>query len=174
MVRNDMPNFITSLDVHYKPNRARAAAIAFDQWQAVAPTEHHAVIVNNIAPYIPGQFYKRELPCLLAAIAALSRQPDFLLIDGYVTLDAHNRPGLGAHLFAHFHNAIPVIGIAKTQFQSAPAFPITRGSSQSPLYITTAGIDAQTTANHIQQMHGPHRLPTLLKLTDHLARTGNL
>ena len=52
-----------------------------------------------VAAYVPGQFYRRELPCLLA-VFGLVRQPlEIILIDGYVWLDAQGMPGLGGHLF---------------------------------------------------------------------------
>lgn len=47
-----------------------------------------------------------------------------------------------------------------------------RGTSRSPLYVTAAGMDATEAARHIAEMHGPHRIPTLLKRIDRLCREG--
>ena len=45
-----------------------------------------------------------------------------------------------------------------------------RGTSRSPLYVTAAGMEATEAARHIAEMHGPHRVPTLLKRVDRLCR----
>jgi deoxyribonuclease V len=77
--------------------------------------------------------------------------------------------GWGAHL--HEARGIPVIGVAKTHFATAvDAVEILRGTSRTPLYVSAAGIDVTTAANWIAAMHGLHRLPTLLKQVDRLAR----
>ena len=139
-----------TLDDSFKP-----AALTIDHWQSPTPIEQVTVHVANIAPYIPGQFYLRELPCIRAALAVLSRPPTLIIIDGYVWLTTPTDPGLGAHLYNALNQTTPVIGVAKTQFHNAPAaIPITRGQSKSPLYITAAGIDPQTAAAHIQQEQG--------------------
>ena len=51
---------------------------------------------------------------------------------------------------------------------------MTRGKSQTPLFITAAGIDVHTAASFIQSMHGKFRIPTLLKQVDQLCRSTNL
>jgi deoxyribonuclease V len=69
-----------------------------------------------------------------------------------------------------------VVGVAKTRFAGAggSAVPICRGGSRSPLYITAAGADAIDAAGWVAAMHGPHRVPTLLKRVDRLARTAEI
>jgi deoxyribonuclease V len=52
--------------------------------------------VDTVATYLPGQFYLRELPAIQAVLATTERM-DLLVIDGYVTLDPHGHPSLGAH-----------------------------------------------------------------------------
>lgn len=164
-------NPIVSVDVDYKATNAQAAAVAFDHWQASASKEEIVVPIDSITPYVPGQFYKRELPCILAALKALTCQPQLVIVDGYVWLTSDSDPGLGAHLFTALDNKIPVIGVAKTSFRGATAaVPIRRGNSHSPLFITSVGIDNAAAAKHIQQMHGSYRIPTLLKLADSLCR----
>src|SRR5690348_16085214 len=111
--------YIVSLDVDYRANAtAQAAAVAFNDWQTATPIEQVVVPVANIAPYVPGQFYKRELPCLRAALQALSRPPTLVLIDGYVWLTTPTDPGLGAHLFVALGQSTPIIGVAKTKFHT--------------------------------------------------------
>lgn len=53
-------------------------------------------------------------------------------------------------------------------------FELCRGASRRPLYITAIGSDYLTAAEHIREMAGDHRIPTLLKTVDRLARTGRL
>jgi deoxyribonuclease V len=38
------------------------------------------------------------------------------------------------------------------------------------LFVTAAGIAPPRAADLVRSMHGPHRIPTLLKRTDQLAR----
>jgi len=57
------------------------------------------------ADYVPGQFYKRELPSLRAVIVTSLLVHQYFVIDGYVWLGATDAPGLGAHLFKECRNA---------------------------------------------------------------------
>ena len=78
--------------------------------------------------------------------------------------------GLGAHLHASL--GVPVVGVAKTRFASATdALAVCRGGSRSPLYVSAAGMAAPEAAALVAAMHGPYRVPTLLKAVDALART---
>lgn len=160
------------LDVDYRPDAtARAAALFFTAWIAAEATEERVKSIAAVQPYQPGQFYQRELPCLLAVLDGHLSGLQAIVIDGYVTLDAAGRPGLGQHLFEALGGQIPIIGVAKTAFQGSPhAVPAQRGGAQTPLYVTAAGMDVEDAADHIRQMHGPHRLPTLLKRVDRLCR----
>ncbi|MEO0447815.1 MAG: endonuclease V, partial [Verrucomicrobiota bacterium] len=122
--------------------------------------------------YQPGEFYRRELPCLLAAIEAVSCPVEALIIDGYVWLDG-GKPGLGAHLHRSLDEKVPVIGVAKNPFSQASDVELVyRGTSKRPLYVSAAGVDLRQAAQTIYRMHGEHRLPTLLKRVDRLCRDG--
>ncbi|CAM4385458.1 endonuclease V [Deinococcus marmoris] len=162
-------------DVDYRPDgTARAAGVLFRDWRDAAPTWELVVPVPQVEPYQPGEFYRRELPCLLALLegAAQAHTLDAVVIDGYVTLDAGGRAGLGAHLFEAVGRQIPVIGVAKTAFQGSDhALAVTRGGSLKPLFVTAAGTDVAQAAAQIARMAGPHRLPTLLKRADTLCRS---
>jgi deoxyribonuclease V len=48
--------------------------------------------------------------------------------------------------------------------------PIVRGISRQPLFVTTIGTDVAAAAAAVLGMHGAHRIPTLLKRVDRLAR----
>lgn len=165
---NPMP--ILATDVQYANNStAQAAGLIFDEWAAEAAASEVVVPVNGILDYEPGEFFRRELPCLLKIIEAIQRPIDLIVVDGYVWLD-EGRPGLGAKLFEEINQTIPVIGVAKTRFRNASATEILRGTSNSPLFITSVGIEWSAAARHIQSMHGPHRIPTLLRRVDQLCR----
>ena len=159
------------LDVQYTGDEARAAVIVAARWTDKAPIEEHVTLVQDVKPYQPGAFFERELPCLLAVLALVQAEVRAIVIDGYVELDEHGKPGLGGHLHAHYNGAIPVVGVAKTAFRgSAFATPVLRGTSRHPLFVTSRGIDVARAADLVKRMHGAHRIPTLLQRTDHLAR----
>ena len=160
---------IVAVDVDYRDTEVVAAAVGFTAWTDERTCVE--VIVTSdapAAPYEPGRFYLRELPHVRAALALLAPPIDAIIVDGYVWLG--NERGLGAHLYEALDQAIPVIGVAKTQFASATAIEVVRGTSARPLYITAAGIDARTAADHVLGMHGEHRIPTLIRRVDQLAR----
>ena len=164
---------ILALDVHYDEpaDRAVAAGVAFDDWRAAAASATFVTPVAGVAPYVPGQFYRRELPCLLALLAGHALRPACLVVDGFVHLDAAGTPGLGQHLFDALGGATPVIGVAKTSFARTDArFELRRGASVKPLYVTAAGMRLDEAKAHVAAMHGEHRMPTLLTLVDHACR----
>ena len=162
-----------AVDVHYlRPGGGRAAAVV--AWDATfsAVLAEWTVLVPEVAPYKPGEFFLRELPALRAVLADL-RSLGLLVVDGYVDLDPRGRPGLGAYAHAEF--GVPVIGVAKTRFRTAShAVQVRRGRSARPLFVTSAGMSAPEAASLIRRMVGPFRLPDALRRVDALARTGQL
>lgn len=162
---------LACVDVHYYDQQAVAACILFKEWTDSSPAAQFRTTISKMEPYVPGQFYLRELPCILKVLKLIPESPEFILIDGYVWLDSHQSPGLGAHLYNKLNQEIPIIGVAKNSFkQSDMADKIVRGKSKKPLYITAAGIDQQLAAKHISQMHGKYRIPTLLKHVDQISK----
>jgi deoxyribonuclease V len=156
-----------AVDVHYlSTGGARAAAVlAADAAFAQVLAERTAV-VPRVAPYRPGEFYRRELPPLRAVLEDLSGL-GLLVVDGYADLDPAGRPGLGAHAHAEF--GIPVIGVAKSRFRTAThAVPVVRGSSARPLFVTSAGMPAANAADLVRHMTGRYRLPDALRRADTL------
>ncbi|MBN1106310.1 MAG: endonuclease V [Deltaproteobacteria bacterium] len=160
---------IAAFDVHYpEDGRASAAAVLFHDYRDPGPAAEYTLSLPSAADYIPGQFYRRELPCILALIEQFEENPHEMVVDGYVRLG--DRPGLGWHLFEFFQGKIPVIGVAKSPFIHSGAIPVLRGRSRKPLYVTSAGVDTVTASKRILAMHGPHRVPSLLKRVDLLGR----
>ncbi len=157
------------VDVHYLDDgAARAAAVAAHErrFSSVAWTRTATVPIG--APYVPGEFYLRELPPLRAVIP-VSGELALIVVDGYVDLDPHGRPGLGAHVHAEY--GVPVIGVAKAAFRDAShAARVLRGRSARPLYVTAAGMTVAEAAAVVREMTGQFRIPDALKLADRLAR----
>lgn len=156
-------------DVHYPSSGgARGALVlAADAAFSVVVSEHTA-LVDHVAPYRPGEFYRRELPPLRAVMAGVGGV-ELLVIDGYVTLDPDGRRGLGA--YAHEEFGVPVIGVAKTVFAAAGhAIPVLRGGATRPLYVTSAGLPPADAAALVAAMAGKFRLPDALRRVDALAR----
>ena len=161
---------IACVDVDYREVGAVAACVCFQAWGDDTRASESAIEIRDVAPYQSGQFYRRELPCILAVLKFLSELPQVIVIDGYVWLGAQ-RPGLGAHLHEALGRQVAVIGVAKTKFVRAePVELVLRGRSRSSLYVTAAGMDLAEAASHIRAMHGPYRIPTLLKRADQLSR----
>ncbi|HKO55214.1 MAG TPA: endonuclease V [Thermoanaerobaculia bacterium] len=156
---------IACFDVAYGSDGAVAAGVLFRDFPDAVPVAEQTTIIDAVEPYVPGQFYRRELPCILALLSATRWKPDIILIDGYVHLD--DQPGLGAHLHAAVGGI--VIGVAKTRFGNA-GLPVLRGTSKTPLYVTAVGMDVRDAAEHVRAMHGASRIPTMIKRADRLGR----
>jgi deoxyribonuclease V len=161
---------IACLDVAYGYAAAYASGLTFERWVDANALEERVVQVSNVQAYEPGQFFRRELPCLLAILKVLP-PVDVVIVDGYVWLGGANKPGLGAHLYQALGERTFVVGIAKTKFKGAnSACEVVRGRSTRPLFITAAGMSPEYAAEHVRSMHGPYRIPTLLKRADVLCR----
>ena len=137
-------NMKACVDIHYRDSIAAAACLLFHDWPDAISASEHTALITNIAPYEPGHFFRRELPCILAVLEHVALPLEALIVDGYVWL-SNNEPGLGAHLFDALDRRVPVIGVAKTRFLRATnAREITRGRatprslSQQPASISTS------------------------------------
>jgi len=162
---------ITCIDVDYQGTQAHIACLVFKDWTASVPEKTYTLMVNDIADYTPGEFYKRELPCILNILELVKEEITLVIVDGYVWLDTKNRPGLGAYLYKKMNEKIPVIGVAKNKFKGSDYMgEILRGDSQKPLFITAAGIELPKAMEHVQLMHGEFRIPTILKMVDQVCR----
>ncbi len=158
---------IGCVDVDYQPDLVTAACVGAEWADGVAAIEVVVRTGGPAAEYQPGAFFARELPYLRGV---LERMPalDLIVVDGYVWLGP-DRPGLGHHL--HEALGIAVVGVAKNPFAGARAIEVTRGDSARPLFVTSIGIDPPVAASHVRAMHGEHRIPTLLRRVDALARS---
>ncbi len=162
---------IAALDVAYGEALAASACVLFEHWQDEDAAAEHTSLLAIPGEYVPGRFFERELPCLIEALEALAGAPDVIVVDGYVWLAGPARPGLGALLFEALERRIPVIGVAKNPFAGADdAARLLRGGSTRPLYVSAVGLELGEARDAIASMHGRHRIPTLLRHVDQLAR----
>ncbi|MCA9007477.1 MAG: endonuclease V [Planctomycetaceae bacterium] len=163
-----------AMDVHYRDdNSACVAGILFREWDSEAEESTLVCQIDQVAEYEPGNFYKRELPCLQTLLATVTCPLQTIIIDGFVTLGATGRPGLGFHLYEQLTVKTPVIGVAKNKFvDTSDETRIYRGNSGNPLYITARGLPLETARQRIMSMHGDFRIPTLLRRVDQLCRAG--
>ena len=160
-----------AVDVHYNSNTAVAGGIAFRDWCDSGETAVYRSLCREPAPYVPGRFFRRELPCILHLLDEHALTPDTIVVDGFVYLDGERVPGLGKHLFDALGNRIPVVGVAKGRYVTAPdSLSVYRGKSRRPLYVTSVGMPISTARDCVLGMHGAYRNPTLLKRVDQLSR----
>jgi deoxyribonuclease V len=167
----DKQRVCAAVDVHYMGIGARAAVVTAADPAFTAILHERSLLVRRVPPYLPGEFYLRELPPIQAVLGGLGDEgrPGLIIVDGYVDLDPDGRPGLGAYVHADF--GVPVIGVAKSAFKPAThAIRVLRGASARPLFVTAAGMPRTTAADLVRQMAGAFRLPDALRRVDALAR----
>lgn len=168
---------ILAFDTYYYENKAKTVCLGFDGWNKEENYKIYSEIIENLEEYKSGEFYKRELPCILSLLEKimLNEPIEVIIIDGYVYLDNNQKFGLGGYLYESLNRKIPIIGVAKTNF--APnkynKVELLRGKSKNPLYITSIGIDIENAREHISKMSGDYRIPKLLKELDKLTKEKN-
>ncbi len=164
---------IVAIDVHYKENTAKAVGALIQTWEDAVAVQHVIRYIDKVEEYVPGEFYKRELPCIMEVLRQVDlRTVSYILIDGFVVLDDAGKPGLGAYVYENIKTKVPVIGVAKSNFHQnlKNVIPVLRGESNNPLYVTAIGTDLQQAADNIKRMHGEFRLPTVLKELDRITK----
>ncbi len=160
---------ILAFDTYYIEDKAKAVAVAFNNWTDATPLEIYSEIIEGIAPYEPGSFYKREMPCVLSLLKTIpTEKVECIVVDGFVQLNDDGKPGLGAHLYEALEQKYPIIGVAKSGFHNNKKHvrELLRGESKKPLYISSIGFPLEEAYSYIQSMHGEFRMPTLLQLLD--------
>lgn len=161
---------ILAIDVYYIENRAKTVGILFEDW-TVAKANINAIVTDyqeNVAPYQSGQFYQRELPCIISLLAKIDLSKiNTIVIDGYVYLN-EGKLGLGGHLYNELNQTIPIIGVAKKSFSGNSQYlvEVLRGESKHPLYVTAIGMQLETAAANIKLMAGKYRMPDILTFMD--------
>ncbi|MEM6721052.1 MAG: endonuclease V [Bacteroidota bacterium] len=167
---------IAAIDIHYRETHAKAVCAIFN-WEDATPKQVYTAIIDKVAPYVSGEFYKRELPCVLNVLQQVNLNTlEAIIVDGHVFVTNDKKYGLGGYLWEALDQKIPVIGIAKKSFIHTEnvTTPIKRGVSENPLYVSCIGIDIAIVLQNINLLHGPHRMPTILKLVDSISRIETL
>ena len=106
--------------VHYDGDGAWAAAVAFDEWDAPEASRTFTSRITHVEKPPRGELDLRDLPCLLQLLREHALEPEVILIDGSVHLDAAESPGLGRRLYDALGGRTAIIGISK---RSMPAMP---------------------------------------------------
>lgn len=160
---------IVDVDYREEENYASIAGVIIQDWSSVECAVI-SISIDGIPPYETGQFYKRELPCILELLKHITVKLGCIVVDGYVFLGHDQHDGLGAKLY--HETSIPVIGVAKTHFDGTPADAfVTRNNSIKPLYVTAIGGDQSSARSCIESMAGDFRIPGMLKYVDHVCRS---
>jgi deoxyribonuclease V len=164
---------LVAVDVQYAAPAVVTVAVGFADWSdptSMLECVRRAAVTP--APYEPGAFYKRELSFLVEAVTVVQRHHPVEVVSSMVTCGYERvNPYLGRGCTKRSaERRSSVVGVAKVAFAEGSAVPVLRGSSSRPLFVSAAGINTHEAAELIRGMHGPHRLPTLLKRADRLAR----
>ncbi|WP_431137643.1 endonuclease V [Psychroserpens mesophilus] len=164
-------SYQVAFDVHYYNDFAVVGYVIFENELSSKPYKIGQVKCNTIEPYVSGQFYKRELPCLLKALAEINENINLIYIDANVWL-GYKQKGLGKYLFDAINKSIPIIGVSKSSFnkQTELIKPVLRGESKNPLFISSIGIELETACEKIKKLEGEFRIPRMIKLADSVCR----
>lgn len=162
---------ILLVDVAYVEAEGVAAGVLLKDWSDTSPSREIVVHVPCVEEYVPGEFFRRELPCIEAVLEQVDEPLECVVVDGYVTLGDPPRDGLGAALWSKLERKVPVLGVAKSKYLGTPEETfLFRGGSNRPLFVTAAGMTIDEAKRCVLSMAGKHRLPDMLKYVDALAR----
>lgn len=162
---------LLALDVYYRKTYAVAVGVIFD-WFDDKSQKIIIEYIDEVDEYIPGEFYKRELPCIMRVIKQVNiGELEAIIVDGHIYVEKDTY-GLGGKLYEQLYGQVPVIGIAKSPFYANKdmTIEIYRGKSKMPLYISSIGIDLNEVVEKVINMTGEYRIPTILKTLDMLTK----
>lgn len=174
---------ILAFDTYYYDGYSYTVCAAFDNWASEKAKFHVTNRRKGIdAEYVPGELYKRELPCIMQCLSRVNvNNVTSIIVDGFswvVDEDGKQVPGLGKRLqdaildkYGHY---LSVIGVAKNPYHKEIPFchKVFRGESSKPLYVTcTENEFAEHYAVEIKLMHGKYRIPDILKEVDTRTRS---
>ena len=162
-----------AVDTYYSSGKAYTVGVVFSSWSQKYPDQIISTESEIEEDYIPGEFYKRELPCIMNLISeAINLQYfDTIIVDGFVMLPG-DKKGLGAKLWDLVKDKFPhlsIIGVAKSPFDGCQScsIPVLRGKATNPLWVNSIGnLDSSDSAGLIHDMAGKYRIPDLLKILD--------
>jgi deoxyinosine 3'endonuclease (endonuclease V) len=169
-----------AIDSYYQDESiCKTVGVIFNSWTDTEPEKEIECLTSNFEPYIPGEFYKRELPGILELLKQVNLEEfDTIIVDSFLELidkESNTRkPGLGLHLAdnlaktGQLHKGLNIIGVAKSKFGKTGKIStaIYRGESKKPLWIQSLNKSNLDAGELIKNMAGPYRLPALLKILD--------
>ena len=162
-----------AMDVHLSGDTARVGAVAFDDWAAAEGTRNYSLHIAHVEKPAKGELDLRALPWLIQLLEANRLQPEVVVLDGFVHIDAQDTPGLGRRLHDALAGRTAVIGVSKSLFKGTDTpdqYCIFREDETPPLIVTSAGIDLGAAKARMRMMHGRKRMPTLMKLAARIAK----
>lgn len=158
---------------YYSDTLALTVGVLFNRWTDDEPAEIISSICTKFSSYIPGEFYKRELPCVLGLLEKVDLDKvETIIVDGFLRLrfnDGTEKDGLGKKLFDALNMpGLKIIGLAKSDFCRTDEISasLLRGSAVNPLWVQGIGLPDNVAAGNIKMMSGESRLPRLLKILD--------
>lgn len=175
---------ILALDSYYKDDTCNTSLVLFENEKSSEPIYTDTIYTKVTSDYIPGEFYKRELPGIEKILTKFIKEhfdwwdkTYIIITDSFVTLKngCDEWKGLGSYLKEYLksigYNKV-IYGVAKTNFCDCDKISevIYRGKSKTPLYVQSSTLDNIGVRFMIQNMHGEYRIPTMLKLVDQLSR----
>jgi deoxyribonuclease V len=167
---------VLAFDTYYYGTKAKTICLSFENWTTTESFEILAETIDVSEEYISGEFFKRELPCILSLLKKIDiKYVSVIIIDGFVYLDDDKKLGLGGHLYNSLDKKIPIIGVAKNDFVAINKLKrvTLRGKSKKPLFVTSAGIDLDFAHKRIMDLPGDFRIPDILKRLDVLTKDIN-
>lgn len=163
---------LLAIDVYYYKQSAKVVGALFS-WEDEKPKKILTTVYEGVEEYQSGNFYKRELPCILKLLASLDLNTlEAIIIDGHCYISNQKEFGLGGYLWKELKEKVPVIGVAKNRFHNTEdvSFPVYRGESKKPLYVSSIGYDVEQAKTNILMMTGKYRIPDILKIVDQQTR----
>ncbi len=164
-------DLFAAVDVHYRKKTATTALVEFSDFSTCSITRSFVQESEIPAPYVPGKFYLRELPCILKILEQTGKHYQMIVIDGFVFLRKPVCHGLGGYLAKALGYRTIIIGVAKNYFKRARrCVEVTRGRSSKPLYVSAFNMEPESAGLLIREMHGEYRIPSILRITDQLSK----
>ena len=175
---------ILALDSYYKNDVCNTSLVVFENINSSEPIYTNTIYTKVTSDYIPGEFYKRELPGIIKILEKLKDEHTniwnnikIIITDSFVTLKhgCDEWKGLGGYLKEYLKSIKEdkiIYGVAKSDFCDSHliSHAVFRGESSKPLYVQSASGEHTGVAFMIKNMHGQYRIPTMLKLVDQLSR----
>lgn len=177
---------LLALDSYYLGDVCNTSLVIFENnpYSSIYYTD--TVYTDVTSEYVPGKFYKRELPGIKVILKKLIREhPELwtnvnaIIVDSFVRLKSQDKEwdGLGQHLYDWLESIGQhkiVWGVAKTKFGDCDKISrlVYRGVSKNPLYVQSTG-DIEVAAETIKNLGNafdPVRIPNVLKHVDQLSR----